>query len=446
MDEKRLGQLQERLGTFLDEMTAGLGRQDRRRWAQTYVRGLLLDGDRKSAGAMAGRLAAVDRAERDYEQALQQFLGASPWDDRPVRDALARWAAGRADEGEEAGGIERFVVIDDTGFPKQGERSVAVARQYSGTLGKVGNCQVAVTLQFASQAGGSAAGEVVCLDAALYLPKGWAADAARCRAAGVPEGTAHRPKWELALEMLGRAKANGIGGLVLADADYGGNAAFRAGLEAQGWRYAVGIDSNTAVVGAGEDLGAVPPWPGVGPKPTRPQRVRDGTIRAVAAAGWASGHAPDFRAVTWRQGSRGRMRGRFAAWRVRPAPGLSARQTPGQACWLLAEWPEGEAAPTKLYFSNLPTSTPLKRLVAAAKGRWWVEQSYQQMKEELGLDHFEGRSWRGWHHHVTLVMLAYAFLASLRTPPPPAGKKGAAGITPPNAPTPNARPSRGSVV
>src|ERR671911_627485 len=179
MDANRLTRLRDELTAFLDDLTGDLGRADRRRWAVAYVRGLLLDGDRKSAGAMAQRLAAIDRPARDYEQGLQQFLTDSPWADRPVRDRLARWAAGRAGRGE------RFVVVDDTGFPKKGRHSVGVAPQYSGSIGAVGNCQVAVTVQLA------AAGAVVCLDAELYLPESWAADPDRCAAAGVPDGVGH---------------------------------------------------------------------------------------------------------------------------------------------------------------------------------------------------------------------------------------------------------------
>ena len=413
MDANRLARLQDELTAFLELMTAGMGRADRQRWALAYVRGLLLDGDRKSAGAMAERLATIDHSARDYEQALQQLLSDSPWADRPVRDRLARWAAARAGRGE------KVVVVDDTGFPKKGTHSVGVAPQYSGSIGAVGNCQVAVTVQLA------AADSVVCLDAELYLPKEWTADPVRCAAAGVPAGVGHRPKWQIALGLLDRAKATGVAGIVLADADYGSVARFRAGLAAQGWTYAVAVRPAVVVIAADEDLGEVPPWRGTGTRPSRPARVRHLQVRATPVRRWAADRAGDFRRVRWRAGSKGPLRSRFAAWRVRPAAKVSSRRMPGDECWLLAEWPAGEAEPAKFYLSNLPPGTSLRALVRAAKGRWWVEQSYQQMKEELGLDHFEGRSWRGWHHHVTLVMLAYAFLASLR----PAGKKGAAAPT-----------------
>jgi SRSO17 transposase len=267
----------------------------------------------------------------------------------------------------------------------------------------------------------AAAGAVVCLDAELYLPEAWAADRPRCAAAGVPAGVGHRPKWQIALGLLERAKANEVTGVVLADADYGSVAAFRRGLEGQGWAYAVAVRPAVVVIAADEDLGDVPPWRGTGTRPSRPARVRHLRVKVTAVREWAAQRAADVRRVTWRAGSKGPLSSRFAAWRVRPAGTVSSRRMPGAECWLLAEWPRGEDGPAKFYLSNLPAGTPLRALVRAAKGRWWVEQSYQQMKEELGLDHFEGRSWRGWHHHVTLVLLAYAFLVSFR----PAGKKGA---------------------
>jgi SRSO17 transposase len=401
MDAKRLQRLQGDLTRFLDDVLPDLGRKGRRAWAELYLRGLLLDGRRKSAGAMAERLQRIDRSPEDYEQGLQQFLSQSPWDARPVRDRLARHLAGLLDP-------DGSLVLDDTGFPKQGTHSVGVERQYSGTLGKVGNCQVGVTLQYATER------EVVGLDADLYLPEeSWGNRPDRLRAAGVPEEVGYRPKWQMGLQLLARAKANGFRGVVLADSAYGDVTEFRQTLDADGWRYSVGIGKTLKVVAADADLGTVPPYSGQGRPPTRPERVRPGAT-SESVLQWAQGRSRDFRKVTWREGSKGKMASRFAAWRVRPAHKLSAGKEPLAACWLLAEWPEGEAAPTKYYFSNLPERTSLKQLVRTAKGRWWVEHSYKELKDELGLDHFEGRSWQGWQHHVTLVLLAYAFLVLQR--------------------------------
>ena len=400
MDAKSLQRLRTDLAAFLDVVLPDLGRKGRRAWAELYVRGLLLEGRRRSVEPMAQRLRAIDRTEHDYEQGLQQFVNQSPWDDRPVRDALARQL-------REALGGEGLLILDDTGFPKQGQHSVGVARQYSGTLGKVGNCQVAVTLQFATDQ------EVACLDAALYLPESWAEDRPRLRAAGVPAGVGYQPKWQLGLALLERARANGYGGVVLADSAYGDVTEFRQALERGGWRYGVAVSGTLKVIPADADLGPVPAYTGSGRRPTRPAAVRAG-MPSEAVRAWATGRAKAFRKVTWREGSRGKLASRFAAWRVRPAHRLSAGRTPLAACWLLAEWPEGEPEPTKFYFSNLPPATSLRQLVRTAKGRWWVEHSYKELKDELGLDHFEGRSWRGWHHHVTLVFLAYAFLVLRR--------------------------------
>jgi SRSO17 transposase len=411
MDAKRLRRLQRDLTRYLDDVLPDLGRQGRRTWAELYLRGLLLDGRRKSAGAMAERLQRVDRTRRDYEQGLQQFLSQSPWDQRPVRDRLAQHLAGALEP-------EGFLIVDDTGFPKQGTHSVGVDRQYSGTLGKIGNCQIGVTLQYATRHA------VVGLDADLYLPEeSWGNDPDRLRAAGVPEEIGYRPKWQMGLQLLARAKANGVGGVVLADSAYGDVTEFRQALETEGWHYCVGVAKTLKVIAADADLGEVPPYAGRGRPPTRPERVRPGATSASVQQ-WAEGRSRDFRTVTWREGSKGKMASRFAAWRVRPAHQLSAGKEPLAACWLLVEWPAGEAAPTKYFFSNLPERTSLKQLVRTAKGRWWVEHSYKELKDELGLDHFEGRSWRGWQHHVTLVLLAYAFLVLQRRH---RGKKGVPG-------------------
>ncbi len=400
MDARKLIGLRRELAAFLEEFLRPMGRADRRRWAGAYVRGLLLDGDRKSVEPMARRLEAVDRAGRDYEQALQQFVSQSPWDERAVRDRLAAHVARQAAPGG-------FLILDDTGFPKQGSRSVGVARQYSGTLGKVGNCQVAVTLQYADGR------DVFALDAELYLPKSWAEDPDRLRRAGVPEGVGYRPKWRLALAMLERAAAGGVTGTVLADSAYGSVTEFRDALDRAGRTWCLGVDSVLKVVGADEDLGSVPEWKGRGRRPSRPAGVRAGA-KSLSAREWAVSHPGDFRRVAWREGTKGKLSSRFAAWRVRPAHRLSCGVAPRPACWLLAEWPERAEGPTKFFFANLPKVTSLKALVKTAKSRWWVEHSYAQLKGELGLDHFEGRSWRGWHHHVTLVLLAYAFLVTRR--------------------------------
>lgn len=349
---------------------------------------------------MANRLRKIDHGSEDYEQALQQFINQSPWDEQAVLDGLQAWIGRRF-------GTDGLLILDDTGFPKQGTHSVGVARQYTGTLGKVASCQVAVTLQWATPS------EVVGLDAKLYLPQSWTADPQRLANSGVPEHVGYQPKWQLALTMVRRALANGLRGIVLADSAFGTVTEFRTTLAQLELQYCVGIDSTLKVIAADTDLGPVPEYSGRGKPPTRPLKVRAGA-RSPSVREWAIERAADFRKVTWREGSKGKMQGRFGAWRVRPAHRLSAGQGPLAACWLLAESPADAAHPAKYFFSNLPEQTSLKRLVATAKSRWWIEHSYRELKDELGLDHFEGRSWRGWHHHVVLVLLAYAFLQDLR--------------------------------
>jgi SRSO17 transposase len=400
MDARKLTKLRKDLTSFLDEVAGTLGHPRRRRWCDAYLRGVLLDGHRKSVEPMATRLKTIEQGDEDYEQALQQFLNQSPWDEQELLDGLHPWVGDRF-------GRDGFLIIDDTGFPKQGEHSVGVARQYTGTLGKVASCQVAVTLQFATAA------HVVALDARLYLPEAWTGDRERLTTAGVPDTVDYQPKWQMALAMVRRAVANGLTGVVLADSLFGTVTEFREQLARDGRTYCVGIDSTLKVIAADADLGPVPPHTGRGRPPTRPAKVRAGAA-SPSVKEWAVERASDFRSVTWREGSRGKMTGRFAAWRVRPAHKLSAGRTPLAACWLLAEWPDGTAQPAKYFFSNLPARTSLKRLVGTAKSRWWVEHSYRELKDELGLDHFEGRSWRGWNHHVVLVLLAYAFLQDVR--------------------------------
>jgi len=400
MNARKLKRLRRELSGFLEGLTASMGRKDRRVWALQYVRGLLLDGRRKSIEPMAKWLQAIDKSQRDYEQSLQQLVNQSPWDVRPVREALAAFVVKHTKP-------DGFLIIDDTGFPKKGQHSVGVARQFSGTLGKVDNCQIGVTLHYSDVA------DTYALDAELYLPQEWARDGPRCRKALVPEKIGYRPKWQLALEMVSRARQGGLTGIVLADSAYGSVTEFRETLRGSGWSYCVGIDSTLKVVAADADLGRVPGYRGQGRPPSRPRKVRAGA-KSPSVKQWAGEHAADFRKVTWREGTKGKLSSRFAAWRVRPAHRLSAGREPLAACWLLAEWPDGEEHPTKFFFSNLPETTSLKRLVRTAKSRWHIEQSYKELKNELGLDHFEGRSWPGWHHHVTLVMLAYAFLVWYR--------------------------------
>jgi SRSO17 transposase len=390
MTARQMERCRQRLKTYLEEMLTSLGRSERRYWGSVYVRGLLLDGERKSAGAIATRMPEAN------EQNLQQFLSQSPWAWEPVWQAMAERIESRFASPE-------AWVIDDTSFPKKGEHSVGVQRQYCGALGKKANCQVAVSLHRTDRSGSSPLGF------RLYLPEVWTNDDERCRQAGVPDPVRFRKKWELAVELLDQALAGGARKpvAVLADSAYGDNGAFRRALEQRGLAYAMAVHHD-GVVWTKPPTYSVPTAPRApGPQPTRISYGEQHplTLRAVAEE-----NRLRFRTLTWREGAQGPLRSRWWVGRVQTAGHWQEGEEPGKPLWLLIEWPKGEPEPTKYYLCDLPEELSRKRLVQIARGRWRVELDYQQMKEELGLDHFEGRSWTGWHHHVTLVMLAHLFL------------------------------------
>ncbi|XWU98013.1 IS701 family transposase [Corallococcus exiguus] len=324
-----------------------------------------------------------------------------------MRERLARELEERLPEVE-------ALVVDDTGFPKKGKHSVGVARQYSGTLGRTDNCQVAVSLHLAGARGSG------CIGMRLYLPEEWATDKARRKAAGVPEEVCATRKWELALSQLDDALTWGVRKhVVLADAGYGNCREFREGLTARGLPYLVAVPGQHKVW----HPGATPHLPvkkaGAYGRP-RTRFVDDSGVQPWTIEELAR-QLPEeeYRRISWREGSRGTQASTFAAVRIQVADGHVVRKAPGAPEWLVCEWPPGEAAPTKYYLSSLPEDTPLKRLVTLAKLRWRIEHDYQEMKGEVGLDHFEGRTWRGFHHHATLCMVAHGFLALRRALFPP---------------------------
>ena len=374
-------------------MLEPLARKDQRRWGEVYLRGLMLDGKRKSIEPMAARLEDGD------EQCLQQFLNQSPWSAKAVRERLALRMS--AEIGPEAW------VIDDTGFLKFGRMSVGVTRQYCGALGKVGNCQVGVSISAVTP-------QASCpIDWALYLPSEWDEDPrrARCR---VPADARHVPKWQLALSMIDELRGWGITPPpVLGDGAYGDITELRMGLEARKIDYVLDVKGVTSALP--ED--AMPTRPARSAGPGRPPVPRyRGPFGSLAELALAAGLGACVE-VTWREGTRGPMTSRFVALRVRPSNIALRRAAVGgelPVCWLLAEWPEGKDAPTDFWLSNLDPDTPIERLVELAKLRWRVEQDYRELKDGLGLDHFEGRSWPGWHHHVTLVSVAHGFLTTER--------------------------------
>ena len=389
MTAKQIERCRERLQVYLAAMLAPLGRSERRYWGSVYLRGLLLDGERKSAGAIATRMPEAN------EQNLQQFLNQSPWDWNPIWQAMAERI-------ESAFPAPEAWVIDDTSFPKKGELSVGVQRQYCGALGKKANGQVAVSLHRTDPSGSSPLGF------RLYLPEVWTDDPKRCRQAGVPEEIGFHKKWELALALLDQALAQGLSrpAVVLADSAYGDNVAFRRELESRNLPYAVAA-TRDVVVWTEPPVYGVPKAQAPGPTP---KRIRYSGPPPLAVREVAQQNRTRFRSLAWREGSKGLMRSRFWACRVQTAWHGQEGELPGKEVWLLVEWPRTDPEPIRYYLCDLPADLSLRSLVRLARGRWRIELDYQQMKEELGLDHFEGRSWTGWHHHVTLVMLAHLLL------------------------------------
>ena len=379
---------------WLAPFLARLSRVEQRHWAPVYLQGLLGPGERKSVEPMAARVAPGD------VQQLHHFISTSPWRCEPLEEELVR-AADRL-----VGGPDAVLVVDDTALVKQGRHSVGVARQYCGQLGKKANCQALVSLTLARR-------EVpVCVGLRLFLPRAWAEDTGRRVRAGVPEGIPSRPKWQIALEELDRVQAaGGRFGAVLADAEYGKVADFRQGLSERGLTWAVGILPTQTVYPA-EVVVAPAPMPATGRRPKHPvPSLRSRSVQAVIA------DLPDenWRTLSWRRGTKGDLTADFAALRVRVADGpviARNRRLPGEVAWLVCE--RRASGERKYYLSNLPEAVAPEALALLIKSRWVCEQAHQQMKEELGLDHFEGRSWRGLHHHALLTMIAFAFLQHLR--------------------------------
>jgi len=391
MKYAELEAVRDRLEEFLAQVLfPALNRHQQRHWGGAFVRGFLLDGDRKSAGALAERLPDGN------EQAMQQFLTDSVWDFREVRRRLAQ-------QMEPLLPAEAAVwVHDDTGFPKKGKHSVGVARQYSGTLGKVGNCQVGVSMHLATPAGS------LPLDWELYLPEEWTEDPERCRNAGIPEGVTYRAKWQLALDLTDRVLSWKLQPqIVVADAAYGSVAEYRDGLVDRQLKYVVGIRSNVGVW-----VGEVPATPPQNTGKGRPHTRHDyGENKPPTVLEVAKSLPQEcWQDVTWDQGSKGPLRSRFAALRIHTSHGYHEGKPPRPEEWLIIEWPKDEEEPTDFWLSNLSEETCLRDLVRLGKMRWHIEQDYQQLKDELGLDHFEGRKWIGWHRHVTLTTVAFAFL------------------------------------
>lgn len=389
-----------------------LGHADRAVPFRSYCTGLLLPGDRKSVEPMAARV-EPGRVQAAH-QSLHHFVAKAEWSDEAVLAAVR----GRVLPIIEQHGGVRAWMIDDTGIPKKGTHSVGVARQYCGQLGKQDNCQVAVTL--------SLAGDHASLPIAhrLYLPQAWADDPARRAKAGVPEDVVFQTKPQIALDQIGAAlEAGASPGVLLADAGYGVDTIFRDGITDLGQQYIVGIQSSATLWPPG--MAPLPPkaWSGRG---RRPSLIgRDDEHKPVSAKELALNLAKGaWRRTTWREGSNATLSSRFAAVRVRPAHRDYNRPSPRAEEWCLIEWPAGEPEPTKYWLSTLPAGTSRRAMVDLAKLRWRIERDYQDLKQELGFGQYEGRGWRGFHHHATLCIAAYGFLVAERGAfPPSAGSR-----------------------
>ena len=403
MGKQTLSATERRFTKYVDELASALGHADRVAPFHLYTTGLLLPGDRKSVEPMAARL-APDRV-RAAHQSMHHFVAQADWSDRAVL-AKVYEATLPAIEGH---GPIRAWIVDDTGIPKKGSQSVGVAHQYCGQLGKQANCQVAVTLSIAN--------DLASLPIAhrLYLPREWAEDRARRAKAGVPTQIRFATKPQIALGQVRAAQAAGVvPGVIVADAAYGNDTAFREGITKLKLPYVLAVQSSTSAWRPGEA-----PLPlrrrkkGLGRSPTLVRRTkRHAPLSLLELANALSPSA--FATLSWREGTQTSLESRFAAVRVRPAHRDTLRSSPRDEEWLLIEWPKGDTGPRKYWLSNLPASATLPQLVEIAQMRWRIERDYQELKDELGLGHYEGRSWRGFHHHATMSIAAYGFLIAER--------------------------------
>lgn len=376
-----------RLHAFLSERIGHLlKRREQKESFALYAHGIIGEGERKSVEPIAARASCDPEECERVQMRLLHFLRESNWDDRSVRREAARYAIEALQRQEPV----TTWVVDDTGFPKQGKHSVGVQRQYTGTLGKIGNCQIGVSLTVATRH------EHVPIDFALYLPHSWMDDPNRRDEARVPAALAFKTKPELALELVARAVEDKIpGDILLADAAYGNSSEFRNTIRSTGLDFGVAVQSNMRV------------WALDTLKRRRgePKSVQDLGIELGAGA---------FRRITWRVGPGGKLASRFAFRRVKVAHDDGTEAADREALWLLLEWPEGDAKPTKFALTSLPRRLSKKEIVRILKERWRTERAYEELKGELGLDHFEGRTFPGWHHHVSVVLCCYAFLVAER--------------------------------
>lgn len=391
----------DKLNQYLEFLCETLGHVNRHQGLMDYCSALMLPLERKSVEPLAATIDPYHVQSR--HQSMHHFVSSSAWSDRHLLDRCWQWVDERL-ETQSA----RYWIVDDTGMPKKGKHSVGVAHQYCGQLGKQANCQVAVSLSVATEQGS------LPVDYQLYLPESWAQDPQRRRVAGVPEQIEFATKPQLALQQIARACERGLTtNLVLADSGYGNNSEFRDGLYALNLPYTVGVQPNTSVLPANVKLLPPKAWSGRGRKPTRHRYAKGCEPRSCEQVAQELSEN-DWQFVEWREGTNETLSSWFAAVRVRVEHNDKTSDTLRPVQWLLVEWPEDEAEPSKYSLSTLPASTAIEELVHGAKMRWCIERDYQELKDELGLNHYEGRNWRGFHHHASLCIAAYAYLVAER--------------------------------
>ena len=436
------GAQQRRLAAYLDSLARAARHADRSEPLKAYCRGLLLPIERKSVEPMAARL-APDQVRRSH-QSLHHLVADSPWSDA---DLLAR-VRGLVLPGMEKKSPLAAWVIDDICFPKKGKHSVGVARQYGGQWGRQENCQLAVSLSLATWKSS------LPIAYRLYLPPSWAGDRQRLRQAGVPEEVRFQTKPQIALEQIRQALDEEVPrGVVLADAAYGNDSEFRGELEQLGLEYVVGIQSSTTVWRAGQGPLPTKKYSACGRPPKRLRRAEQHQPVTVKELAGELSARKAFHTLSGREGSGRKLRSRFAAVRVRPAHRDSEQHQPHPEQWLLIEWPAKQAERAHYWLANVGQKTTRKDLVALAKQRCILERDYQELKQELGLGHYEGRGWRGFHHHATLCIAAYGFLLAERSRFSPAARVGTLRLSlpPPTASfrprgAPDASPAASSLV
>ena len=411
MDRLALEESESRFATFVKSLNEVFGHRDRTGPFRDYCAGLLAGCERKSVEPLAA-ITAPARVSAQH-QSLLHFVGKASWSDEAVLSKVRELTLPIL---EQRGPVEAWI-IDDTGFPKKGKHSVGVARQYCGQLGKQDNCQIAVSLSIANHHAS------LPIAYRLYLPKEWAGDAAKRTKAGVPEPVTFQTKPEIALAQIAQALAGGVPqGTVLMDAGYGVNTALRDGVTALGLSYVAGVLPQTSVWAPGATALPPKPWTGRGRPPKRMRR--DGEHQPVSVKELAvSLPQSAFETIVWREGACEPLSSRFARARVCPAHRDDNLTEPRPEEWLLIEWPEGEAEPAKYWFSTLPEDIDFTWLVDITKLRWRIERDYLDLKQEIGIGHYEGRGWRGFHHHATLCIAAYAFLILERETISPSGSR-----------------------